>query len=149
MAKTNKTKAAAPEAAQGVQDEQEMSQGVQAQETVPAASDAPQESAVTQEIIGPDGAEELLGCQDGDEAELAEGLLQPYAVTDCEHLNLREGPSLDASIITVLPRGAGVFGDGEQGPDGWRHVRTGRLSGWMMDKHLEALPLPELAYGAG
>lgn len=152
MATTRRANTAAAEAAQEAQDAQKISQGTQGQETVPAAPDAPQEGTVTKAIIGPDGPEELLGCQDADEAELAEALLQPYAVTAKSGLRLRTEPRLDAPIITVLPCGAGVFAGGEPGPDGWRHVFTGRLSGWMMDRHLEpllgALSFPGLGHGA-
>ena len=91
-----------------------------------------------------------------DEAELVECVLRECAVTGCEALNLRAEPVLDAPVAAVLPRGAGVFEDGEPGPEGWLHVRTGRLEGWMMSKYLEPLPLPEwpaqatgkLPYGA-
>ena len=82
------------------------------------------------------------------EAELAEGVLQPYAVAFKGVLRLRQEPRLDAPVLATLPCGAGVFADGEPGPDGWMHVRTGRLSGWMMAEYLEALPLPELDDGA-
>ena len=88
------------------------------------------------------------GCPD-DEAELAEGVLQPYAIAFNGGLRLRRDPRLDAPVIAVLPCGAGVFADGESGPDGWLHVLTGRLSGWMMAKYLEKLPLPELSNETG
>lgn len=92
---------------------------------------------VPQEIVGQKGETGPLGRQD--ELDLAEGLLEPYAVTAKGGLRLRVEPTLDAPVITVLPCGAGVFGDGEPGPDGWRYVFTGRLSGWMMNRHLEPL----------
>lgn len=82
-----------------------------------------------------------------DKAELVEGVLQPYAVAFADALRLRQEPRLNAPIIATLPCGVGVFADGEPGPDGWLHVRTGRLSGWMMAKYLEALPPPELDDG--
>lgn len=84
-----------------------------------------------------------------DEAVLSEAVLQPYAVAFKGGLRLRQEPRLDAPIITELPCGAGVYADGESGPDGWLHVLTGKLSGWMMSEYLEALPLPELGDGAG
>lgn len=113
MAKTGKTTAAAPETAQKAQEQQSMSQNTQGQETA------------------------------SETAQGTSGLYVEYAVTAGGGLRLRGGPSTDAPIIAVLPRGAGVLGDGELGPDGWCHVRTGRLEGWMMAQHLEALPMPE------
>lgn len=101
------------------------------------------EGAVPGQIIGPADESELLGCQE-DEAELKEGLLVEYAVASANGLRLRQEPSLDAAILAVLPQGDGVFCDGEPGPEGWFHVRTGRLEGWMLARHLEELPLPEL-----
>lgn len=101
----------------------------------------------------PDGVQDAAGLtpEGGsleNEAELAEGVLQPYAVAFKGVLRLRQEPRPDAPIIAELPCGAGVFADGEPGPDGWLHVRTGRLSGWMMAEYLEALPLPDLGNGA-
>lgn len=99
-----------------------------------------------------DGVQEAAGLAPGyngpeDEAELAEGVLQPYVVAFKGVLCLRQEPSLDAPLVAVLPCGAGVFADGEPGPEGWLHVLTGKLSGWMMAEHLEVLPLPELGNG--
>ena len=145
MAKNKKTKTAAAEATQGAQNEQKIPQGPPGQEPVPTALDAPQEGAATQEIIGPDDPEGLLGCQD--ETVLAEGVLQSYAVTAEGGLRIRAEPTLNAPVAAVLPFGAGVFGDGEPGPDGWLHVFTGRLSGWMLAKHLEPFPVMDLDYG--
>mgnify|MGYP001027373200 CR=1 FL=1 len=83
-----------------------------------------------------------------DETELLEGLLAEYAVTAAGGLNLRDGPRLDAAVAAVLPQGAGVYSYGEA-KGGWLRVKTGRLEGWMLSRHLEELPLPELsAYGA-
>ena len=100
--------------------------------------------AAPQEVVGPAYVEvELQGCQE-DEAELKEGLLIEHAVTSENGLRLRQEPSLDAPILAVLPQGDGVFCDGEPAPEGWRHVRTGRLKGYMLARHLEELPFPEL-----
>lgn len=146
MAKTKKAETAAPETAQGVQEIQGMSQDTQGQEM---ALEPAQEPLVgPQEIIGPENPEELLGCQDADEAELAESVLQSYAVTAGGGLRIRAEPSLDAPVVAVMPCGAGVFGDGEPGPDEWVHVFTGRLSGWMLGRHLELFPAVDLCYGA-
>ena len=100
----------------------------------------------------PDGAPETAGATletSGSEAETepVAGALQPYAIAFKGVLRLRQEPCLDAPIIATLPCGAGVFADGEPGPDGWLHVRTGRLAGWMMAEYLEALPLPNLGDG--
>lgn len=133
-------------AAKPGQDERENQQleGVLTQEAAPdSVRDA---SEVTRETAGPEGPEELLGCQeDGeDAAELAEGVLLPYAVTAAGGLRLRLKPSVDAPIVAELPYGAGVYAD--ECMDGWLHVRTGRLEGYMMAMYLEALPLPELRH---
>ena len=163
MGRPRKTAAAAAETAQEAQEQQDMSQDTQGQETATEAAQEAAETAqdaqerdtegqettaeaaqgtVTQEIIGPDDPADLLGCEDADEAELAEGLLTEYAVTSKGGLRLREEPSVESPIIAVLPQGAGVLAC--EGPeDGWLYVRTGRLEGWMMAKHLEAMPLPE------
>lgn len=98
--------------------------------------------AVNGQIIGPENPEELLGCQDADEAELAEGVWGEYAVTAEGGLRLREGTGPNARVIAVLPQGAGVLSDGAA-VGGWIHVRTGRLEGWMLAEFLEELPLPE------
>lgn len=102
--------------------------------------------------VTPDGVQDAAGSTleisgPEDKTELAEGVFQPYAVAFKGVLRLRQEPRPDAPIIAELPYGAGVFADGEPGPDEWLHVRTGRLSGWMMAKYLEALPLPELGDG--
>lgn len=148
MGRPRKTAAVAPETAQETQERQDMSQDTQEQEnaaeTVQRAAEAAQTGAATQEIVGPDDPADLLGCEDADEAELAEGLLVEYAVTARGGLRLRESPSADAPILAVLPQGAGVLAC-EEPENGWLHVQTGRLEGWMMAKHLEALSWPELA----
>lgn len=125
--------------AQEARKDQEVPQDVQGQETPPDAAQEGREEQIPEAgAIGPE-----------DEAELAECVLTQYAVAGTALLNLRSGPSLDARIIAALPQGAGVFEDGEPSPEGWLHVCTGRLEGWMMSRYLEALPLPELtAYGA-
>lgn len=138
MAKTRSAKKATV-AAQEAREAQEMTQDVQGQETPPDAAQGAREEHIT-------GAG-AIGPEDG--AELAECVLTQYAVAGTALLNLRERPSLDAPVIAKLPQGAGVFADGEPGPEGWLHVCTGRLEGWMMAQYLDALPLPELtAYGA-
>lgn len=86
------------------------------------------------------------GRMEGPQAGL-EGRLAEYAVTSESGLNLRDAPGMDGAVLAELPRGAGVYSYGEA-QDGWLRVRTGRLEGWMLAKHLEELPLPELsAYG--
>lgn len=148
MARTKKTETAASEAVQEVRNEQGMSQNVREDEGVPVAPEGRQEGAVTREEIGPDSEEDLLGCQDVDDAELAEVECIEYAVTGCERLNLREEPSLDANVISCLPCGAGVLGSTHPVENGWRLVFTGRLIGWVMDEFLEALEAPEFDDGA-
>ena len=105
------------------------------------------EAAVSGQIIGPESESDLLGCQD--ESEVLEGLLVEYAVTSKGGLRLRQEPSLDSPILVVLPLGAGVFSDGVSAPEGWLHVRTGRLEGYMLARHLEELPMPELTCADG
>lgn len=138
MARTRRANEAVV-SAQEARKDQEMPQDVQGRETPSdAAQEGREEHIPVAEAIGPE-----------DEAELAECVLTQYAVAGTALLNLRSGPSLDARIIAALPQGAGVFEDGEPSSEGWLHVCTGRLEGWMMSQYLEALPLPELtAYGA-
>ena len=107
MAKAKKTEAAATAAAQETQNAQEMSQNTPGSEAISEAAESGQDE-VTQEIIGPDGPEELLGCQD--EADLEETEFIEYAVTAEGGLRLRAEPSLDAPVVVVLPCGVGVFG---------------------------------------
>lgn len=132
MAKAKKPEAAATAAAQ------EMSQDTQESETASEAAENGQDE-VTQAIIGPDGPEELLGCQD--EVDLEETEFIEYAVTAEGGLRLREEPSKDAPVVAVLPCGVGVLGNTRPAENGWRQVFTGRLFGWVMDKFLEALEL--------
>ena len=95
----------------------------------------------------PGTAREARGRRMEDPRAGLEGLLAEYAVTSESGLNLRDAPGMDGSVLAELPRGAGVYSYGEA-QDGWLRVRTGRLEGWMLAKHLEELPLPELsAYG--
>ena len=158
MARTRKPETAAPETAQETQGTQDMVQDTQAQETAPDGAQEGAESAqetqdgqdVTQDTqaqeTAPDGAQGVSETAQ-DLEELSEGLLTGYAVTGCDALNLREGPSLDARVVAVLPRDAGVFA--EEGPEGgWLRVCTGWLSGYMMAKYLKPLPWPVLPHGA-
>ncbi len=95
----------------------------------------------------PGTAREARGGRMEDPRAGLEGLLAEYAVTSESGLNLRDAPGMDGAVLAELPRGAGVYSYGEA-QDGWLRVRTGRLEGWMLAKHLEELPLPELsAYG--
>lgn len=79
-----------------------------------------------------------------EESAALEGLIAEYAVTSARGLNLRDRPSLDGKILAVLPYGAGVYSY-DKPTDGWLHVGTGRLAGWMLAEYLEELPLPELS----
>ena len=95
----------------------------------------------------PGTAREARGGRMEDPRAGLEGLLAEYAVTSESGLNLRDAPGMDGAVLAELPRGAGGYSYGEA-QDGWLRVRTGRLEGWMLAKHLEELPLPELsAYG--
>lgn len=76
--------------------------------------------------------------------ELLERLITEYAVTAEGLLNLRDAPSFAGTILAELPRGAGVYSY-DKPVDGWLHVHTGRLEGWMLAEYLEELPLPELS----
>lgn len=73
-----------------------------------------------------------------------ERLITEYAVTVEGLLNLRDAPGFHGAILAALPQGAGVYSY-DKPVDGWIHVRTGRLEGWMLAEHLEELPLPELS----
>ena len=64
------------------------------------------------------------------------------AVSAAQGLNLRAAPSMDAAVLAVLPKGAGMFVDSNQLPaDGtilpWLAVTTGKLSGYVDSKYLE------------
>lgn len=131
MAKSNANAVKGSDAAKKAQDEQEMSQDVQEAESQGT-------DTVAQETA-----------QGVEDAELKDGVLVSYAVKAKGGLRLREGPSLDAPVIGVLPCGAGVFGDSGPAENDWRQVFTGRLSGWMMDERLEVLPLPDLGHADG
>lgn len=133
----------AAKAAQEMQEQQDMSQDTQGQET---ATEAAESGQAVQEIIGPDDPADLLGCEDVDYVPTAEGLFVEYAVTAKGGLRLRAQPAPDAPILAVLPCGAGVLAC-EEPEDGWLYVHTGRLEGWMMAEHLEAIPWPEWLYG--
>lgn len=144
MAKTNEPKTAAPETAQEETQAQETASEC-AQEVVQAAQ-GEQPSAAQETSFG--GAERPFRqpAAAQDLAELSEGLMTGYAVTGCDALNLREGPSLDARVIAVIPRDAGVFA--EEGPEnGWLRVCTGWLAGHMMAEYLKPLPWPVLPHG--
>ena len=122
-----------------------------------AALDAIQAGRGT--IISPDNPTDPPGCQDEagkPDSETAPDsrrnpqtsadLRPQYAVTAEGGLYIREAPSLDSPALAALPCGAGVYVTGEA-EDGFLPVRTGRLAGYMMARHLEPLP-PEPAYGA-
>ena len=94
------------------------------------------EEAANGRIIGPADASELAGCQD--EGSLQNGVLTECAVTAEHGLRLRERPSLDAPVLAVLPRGAGVFA-AEPLVGEWARVTTGLLSGYMLAEHLAPL----------
>ena len=58
-----------------------------------------------------------------------------YVVTPSGGLNLRETPSADARVMGVIPRGAQVTVEQEQG--GWCQVAYETLSGWVMARYLQ------------
>lgn len=119
MARTNKKAEEAAQKAQETQGAQETFQGTQDQETAPGSA---QETT-----------------EDVQEPASGETRFTDYAVAGCAYLNLRQEPSLDAPIVTRLPRGIGVLGSDRPAENGWRQVFTGRLFGWVMDKYLEPL----------
>lgn len=152
MAKAKKTAVKAPEAVQDAPELQDAFQDIQEPDAIPEGAEAPVDGAG--EALEPAqrasfgsaerpprqspaaGVEGLLGCQDDPDPE-PEAPIQ-YAVTADPGLNLREGPSKAAPVITELPRGIGVFPTGvTQGE--WTEVSTGRLTGWVMRKFLEPL----------
>lgn len=128
MEKTKENAVEAPDAIQDTREVQEGQDGGTSSEDVLAE----QPGSVTQEVIGPEDASELLGCQE------APPDIPPleYAVTGCTSLNLRERPGLDAPIIAVLPCGVGVSDTGQVQGDWWEVV-TGRLTGWVLSTYLE------------
>lgn len=140
MARTKKTKTAAAEAAQKVQEAQAEPQDIRGAETVSTAPEIAQDPY--QDLMEPDPApgpaEEARegpgGAEDEEQAAFVD-----YAVAKCDWLRLRQEPSLDAPVVTKLPRGVGVLGFNRPAEDGWRQVFTGRLSGWVKDEFLEPL----------
>lgn len=98
---------------------------------------------VQEERNGLELGADLSGAQP-DESTLLEGLIAEYAVTAEGGLNLRDAPGYHGAILSELPRDAGVYSY-DKPVDGWLHVRTGRLEGWMLAEYLEELPLPELS----
>lgn len=147
MAKTNKPKAAAPETVQEeIQDTKAQETASEcAQEAAPAAKGKPSAAAQGTSFGGAEQPSQQPAAAQ-DLAEFSEGLLTGYAVTGCDALNLREGPSLDARVVAVIPRDAGVFA--EEGPEnGWLRVCTGWLVGYMMVEYLKPLPWPVLPHG--
>lgn len=131
---------------QSAQNELESRRAEDAMERKTTLDSDQEASAVTQEVIGPEEPEELLGCQE-DEMDAAGSALPLCAVTAAGGLRLRQEPNLQAPVIAELPCGAGVYAEGEA-VNGWLHVRTGRLEGFMMARYLEVLPLPELCHAS-
>ena len=122
-----KTAGTAPDTAPVVQDEPTMDMDtLGAQEAVESAGN---------DQLGPD-SEAVAPEEQGREPETqTDGPLE-YAVTGCGYLNLREGPGLEAPIITELPRGVGVVDTGKTQGEWWQ-VTTGFLTGWVMGRYLE------------
>ena len=121
-----KTAGTAPDAAPVVQDEPTMDM-----DTL-----GPQEAAESagKDQLSPD-SEAALDEQGREPETRTDGPLE-YAVTGCSCLNLREGPGLEAPIITELPRGVGVADTGKTQGEWWQ-VTTGFLTGWVMGRYLE------------
>lgn len=134
MAKANKTKTAAAEAAQEAREGLGMSQDTQGQETPPAAAEGVQDPY--QDLMEPDPVPEP---EPAGEALIEPAAFADYVVTGCNWLRLRQEPSLDSEVVTKLPRGVGVVGLNRPAENGWRRVFTGWLHGWVMDKYLEPL----------
>lgn len=134
MAKANKTKTAAAEAAQEAREGLGMSQDTQGQETPPAAAEGVQDPY--QDLMEPDPVPEP---EPAGEALIEPAAFADYVVTGCNWLRLRQEPSLDSEVVTKLPRGVGVVGLNRPAENGWRQVFTGWLHGWVMDKYLEPL----------
>ena len=123
MGRTKKADTA-PDAAPVVQDEPTMDMDtLGVQEAAESAGN---------DQLGP-GSEEKE--QEGEPEDQTDGPLE-YAVTGCGYLNLREGPGLEAPIITELPRGVGVVDTGKTQGEWWQ-VTTGFLTGWVMGRYLE------------
>lgn len=137
MGRTKKTANAALETVKGEQTPQDIREDMDTEDVPDPIQGiiAPEgTSDPIQETIGPEDEAELLGCQDGDGPDLP----VQYAVAADPGLNLREGPSKAAPIITELPCGVGLFPTGvTQGA--WCEVTTGRLTGWVMGEFLEPL----------
>lgn len=134
MAKANKAKTAAAEAAQEAREGQEVPQDIREADAPPAAAEGVQDPY--QDLMEPDPVPEP---EPAGEALVEPAAFVDYAVTGCNWLRLRQEPSLDAGVVTKLPRGVGVAGFNRPAENGWRQVFTGRLHGWVQDKFLEPL----------
>lgn len=106
----------------------------------PASNEAPQDPVIGME---PE-ADAAAAVEQLEETDTLECMITEYAVTAQSGLNLRAEPRMDGQILAVLPYGAGVYSY-DKPTDGWLHVGTGRLAGWMLAEYLEELPLPELS----
>lgn len=83
-------------------------------------------------------------------ASLNEPAAVECAVASKTGLNLRAAPSLNGSILAVLPFGSGVFmaGTAAEADEEWAQVRTGCLEGWVMACHLCPLTAQAVQDGA-
>lgn len=76
------------------------------------------------------------------QAEPMPSMGMAYVAVGSENgLNLRKAASMDADILTVLPKGVGVFVDPTQLGDAgaipeWLEITTGNLTGYVVSKYL-------------
>lgn len=62
------------------------------------------------------------------------------ALRTTAELNLRTGPSLEAQVRLVMPKGAVVTAVDGASQDGWYAVKYGGTSGWSSGRYLELAP---------
>lgn len=97
----------------------------------------PEQEPIEQEIPGQEPPEQEPIGQERPEQEPEEKNPLEYVVIAAHGLNLRQRPSPNAPIITVLPCGVGVYTGLVQ--NGWMEVSTGKLAGWVKAEYLEPL----------
>ena len=60
---------------------------------------------------------------------------EKVVVSNCDKLNLRDAPSLDGNVISILDAGDEVYIDDVE--NGWAHVIFENLDGYVMSGYIE------------
>ncbi len=99
---------------------------------VPGRSITPQDLALIQQVYGPPGPVIVQG-EPGQGQGAASTGSEAQSVT-LDHLNLRNGPSTDNPILTVIPYNTQVTVLGYEGA--WAHVIYDGVEGWVYGAYL-------------